>query len=105
MAQAMCVARAGDLGLNGWIYAVERLCTGASTETCTGICTSCYLHVQDEQTVHRTWSAFAALHVYKNRPSTSPSTRSDPHLGLKVLYYSNMDGTSCGPNFCCCFAK
>ena len=104
MAQSMCVAYASDLELPyGWIYAVERLCTGS--ETCTDICTSRFLHVQDSQTVHRTWSAFAALHVYKNRPSTSPSTRHDPHLGLKTYYkYSSVNSSGCGPNFCCCHA-
>ena len=104
MAEAICVARAGDLGLvGGWVYAVERLCTG--TVTCTGICTSRFLHVQDSQSVHHTWRAFAALHIYKGRPNTSPSSRSDPHIGLKVYYYSSMDNTGCGPNFCCCFAN
>ena len=106
MAEAICVARAGDLGLvDGWVYAVERLCTSASMETCTGICTSRYLHVQDSQSVHHTWRAFSALHIYGGRPNTSPSTRSDPHIGLKVYYYRNVDEISCGPNFCCCFAN
>ena len=98
MAQSICTA---ITGFGGWVYAVERRCAGK--ETCTQICGSKALHVQDAQTVNRLWQATAALHVYKNRPSTSPSTVAVPHLGLKVYRYPNINSVHCGPNFCCCF--
>ena len=72
-------------GGGGYNYAVE---------ACIGICPSSFLHVQGSQTTHANWSAFAAMHVYKDHLSTGPSTRSNPFIGLKVLHYNN---------FCCCF--
>ena len=90
--------------LYGWTYAIQRVCS-SSTHTCEEICSSVFLHVQDQQTAHSTWSCLGALHVYKHRPSSSPSTLNQPSIGLKVYwdptYCNNRD---CGPNYCCCLA-
>ena len=104
VAQSVCTSMAIDRRLNGWTYAVQRVCS-SSTETCQEICSSKFLHVQDSQTVHSTWSCIGALHVYKNRPSSSPGTKQAPSIGLKVFWWSNYHThRSCGPNFCCCHA-
>ena len=86
-------------GFGGWVYRAEQMCSGK--ETYTQICGSKALHGQDTQAVKWLWQATAVLHVYKQHPSTSPSTVADPHLGLKVYRYPNTVG--CGPNFRCCF--
>ena len=100
MAQSICTS---VTGIRGWVYAVERLCTSSNKETCTQICESDKLRKQDGQTSKFQWRASAALHVYRNRPSTLPSTVAHPHLGLKVFRYQNIDSPYCGPNFCCCY--
>ena len=77
-----------------------RDCTGQIT--CTQLCTSKNLRNQDRETSESQWFAAAALHVYSNCPSSSPGTPSNPHIGLKVYLYGNVDSTGCGPNWCCC---
>ena len=105
VAQSVCTSMAIDRNLGGWTYAVQRVCS-SNTESCQEICISKFLHVQDSQTVHRTWSCVGALHVYKNRPSSSPSTKNEPSIGLKVYWSSSYHmGRNCGPNYCCCHAR
>ena len=99
LAQSICTSIAG---FRGWTYAVQRVCTGQSTYTCTQICTSQNLRKQDPETSERQWFAAAAIHVYSHRPSSSPGTPSSPHIGLKVFHYGNVDTVGCGPNWCCC---
>ena len=101
MAQSICTSITGVLG---WTYAVQRACTSTNTETCASICLSQNLRSQDPQTSSKTWFAAAAIHVYKNRPSSGPGTVSNPQIGLKVYRYGNLYNTGCGPNFCCCHA-
>ena len=62
----------------------------------TEICESDALRSQDPQTAKRQWRASASLHVYKNRPSSSPSTIADPHNGLKVFQYQDIGSPGCG---------
>ena len=88
---------------HGWVYAVRRDCV--STHSCDDICNSKYLHVQDPQTVSKSWRCVGALHVYDIRPATGNGK--PPKLGLKTLYhgYENCKHSgSCGPNYCCCRA-
>ena len=99
LAQSICTSIAG---FHGWTYAVQRVCSSQSKITCTQICTGQNLQNQDPQTSGRQWFAAAAIHVYSNRPSSSPGTPSSPHIGLKVFHYGNVDNTGCGPNWCCC---
>ena len=47
---------------HGWIYAIHRDC--ASKATCANVCNSKYLHVQDTQTVLRTWRCIGGIHIY-----------------------------------------
>ena len=106
LAQAMCQAYAFQKDLRGRVYAVGRQCP--STSNCRTICESPYLHVQDGQTAHSTWSCIKAFHVYYGRPTTNKSgQQSNAVLGLKSLSFGAddyCDETRCGPNFCCCFA-
>ncbi|CAI8032207.1 hypothetical protein GBAR_LOCUS18230 [Geodia barretti] len=97
MAQSICTSIAGG---QGWIYAVQRSCGGAGT--CTQICTSAKLRSQDPQTQGRQWFAVAAIHVYANRPCSTPGTPANPHIGLKVFRYGDINAAGCGPNWCCC---
>jgi len=99
MAQSICTA---ITGFSGWTYAVQRVCTSSSTVTCNNLCKSPHLRSQDRQTRSREWRAAAAIHVYRNRPSSSPGTAAAPHIGMKVFRYGTIHGTGCGPNFCCC---
>ena len=103
MAQSICTSITGD---PGWVYAVERVCRPSNRETCTQICESDNLRSQSQQTEPTLiqWRASAALLVYNNRPATSPSTVANPHLGLQIFRYRNIDNPGCGPNFCCCYA-
>ena len=101
MAQSICTS---ITGIRGWTYAVARVCNSHNKETCTQICESDKLRRQDPQTADKVWRASAALHVYRNRPSSSPGTIAHPHLGLKVFQYQDIDSSpGCGPNFCCCY--
>ena len=103
IAQSVCTSMAVSKNLDGWAYAVQRLCSG--TDTCLEICTSKSLHEQDPQTKDKRWRGLGALHVYLDRPSSSPGTSNDPHIGLKVYWSSIYHvGTGCGPNYCCCHA-
>lgn len=103
IAQSACEGLLTNSNLPGWVYAVQRLCSG--TENCHQICSSRVLHGQDSQTAHSTWSALGAFHVYGSRPSSSASTRNSPHIGLKVYYNQGYAAsTGCGPNYCCCRA-
>ena len=105
VAQSVCTSMAIGKRLRGWTYAVGRVCS-SSTESCQEICSSKFLHVQDTQTAHSTWSCVGALHVYKSRPSSSPGTKNSPSIGLKVYWSSSYHtGRNCGPNFCCCHAR
>ena len=101
VAQSICTSLTG---LGGWTYAVQRYCHGSSKQTCSRICAYKKLHSQDLQTKNRQWRASAALHVYKNRPSSSapPHIFAPPKLGLKVYVYPNVNSVGCGPNYCCC---
>ena len=103
IAQSICTSLNG--ASPGWTYAVERKCFRDNRETCAQICTSPALRSQDPQTQAKTWIPVAALHVYKNRPSSSPGTVANPRIGLKVYQYSNIHSTGCGPNYCCCHAS
>jgi len=105
MAQAMCQAIAIKNNNAGWVYAVRRQCSSA-TASCTRICASSYLHVQDSQTVHSTWSTIGAFHVYQGRPASTPGTDTNPVMGLKTYWSSGYhNNPHCGPNFCCCYAR
>ena len=97
MAQSICTS---ITNFRGWTYAVQRLCLGPTT--CRKICTSLNLRNQDPRTRGRQWYVAAALHVYTNRPSSRPGTASNPHIGLKVYNYANINQSGCGPNWCCC---
>ena len=105
IAQAACTSMAIGQGLEGWNYAVERVCTPSNpSENCQVVCNSRSLHVQAVQTVG-TWSCVGALQVYKPRPSSSSGTENAPSLGLKVFWSSDYQtGRGCGANFCCCHA-
>ena len=103
LAQASCQALASQQENYGRVYAVGRECT-SSSGNCNAICGSAFLHVQDPQTVHSTWSSIGAFHIYQNQPSTTFGTLNDPVEGLKSkLEPSSLNG--CGPNFCCCIAN
>ena len=103
MAQSICTS---ITGIHGWVYAVERVCHPSNRETCTQICESDKLRSQDLTSEPRLvqWRASAALLVYPNQPSTAPSTAANPHLGLKIFRYENVNNPGCGPNYCCCYA-
>lgn len=90
--------------LSGWVFAVEQVCSGQGSDNCKVICTSPYLHVQDEQTAYANWKTFGAYHVYKGRPSSTPGTRNAPKIGFKVWPQLTHDEL-CGPNYCCCHAN
>ena len=102
IAQAICQAYASERNLNGRVYAVGRRCH-PDTHACNSICASPYLHVQDSQTVHYTWSCINAYHVYGNRLATSYGRRNNAVLGLKSKG-ERCDIRPCGPNYCCCYA-
>ena len=105
VAQSICESIMVINDFAGWVYAVGRTCASSGIATCVEICDSCYQHVQDAQTVHRTWTTVGAVHVYQNRPVTGDGTDSTATLGLKVYwspsYHTN---AACGPNYCCCRA-
>ena len=88
----------------GWVYAVSRDCS--SSATCADVCSSKYLHVQDSQTVSRTWRCIGAVFIYTGRPATGDGKT--PTLGLKSRFYGyevcNIGGY-CGPSYCCCKVK
>ena len=87
----------------GRVYAVGRHC--GYTDTCERICSSKFLHVQDSQTAHDTWSCIAAFHVYSGRPATlNNGNFNTARLGLKSKKES-CTYAYCGPNFCCCIAN
>ena len=100
IAQASCGAYM-PIRPRGWMYAVSRDCSNSAT--CADVCSSKYLHVQDSQTVSRTWSCIGAVFIYTGRPATGDGTT--PTLGLKSRFYGyevcNIGGY-CGPNYCCC---
>ena len=105
IAQSICESMQIVRNLAGWVYAIERVCSNI-TASCTSICATCYLHVQDAQTVQRTWSTLGALHVYKGRPASSAGTVTNPVMGLKTYWSSGYhNGKHCGPNYCCCHAR
>lgn len=100
IAQAGCSSMATLKGIGGWVYAIKRQCP--HQQTCIQICNSLYLRVLDQQTTHLPWSAIGALHVYKNRPS-STATRVKSTQGFKVLWITDYEyHENCGPNYCCC---
>ena len=107
LAQAMCQSYADQASLNGRVYAVGRKCPSpwpSTGDTCVSICESVYLHVQDSQTAHDTWSCISAYHVYYNRPATDGNgERNTARLGLKSKK-ERCNSPRCGPNFCCCYA-
>ena len=103
LAQASCQALASQQDNHGRVYAVGRYCA-SSAGNCNAICGSAYLHVQDSQTVHSTWSSIGAFHIYQNRPSTIYGTQNNPVEGLKSKQEPSSN-TGCGPNFCCCIAN
>ena len=88
------------------LYAVGWDCSWPiHTDTCKCICSSKFLHVQDSQTAHDTWSCIAAFHVYTGRPATqSNGNFNTASLGLKSKK-ETCTSPSCGPNFCCCIAN
>ena len=103
LAQSVCTNMAVSKGLNGWTYAVRRVCSGSVT--CDKMCASKFLHVQDRQTVNRSWKSLGALHVYKKQPSSNTNDNSHPKEGLKVYWSKTYQTrTRCGPNYCCCLA-
>lgn len=102
LAQTMCQAHATQRNLYGIVYAVGRRCD--RQYTCSSICASPYIHVQDSQTAHLSWSCISAYHVYNDRPATSKSgDRQNARLGLKSKG-EKCDYAGCGPNYCCCYA-
>ena len=108
LAQSVCQAYASQRNLYGRVYAVGRRCPDPwynQLDTCTTICASPYLHVQDSQTARGTWSCINAYHIYSNRPATtSHGQQNNAKLGLK----SKQEGcntATCGPNYCCCYAS
>ena len=102
IAQAICTTL--NSNLKRWVYAVGRRCSGTNSDSCSDICESPKLSRQDPKAAHLRWGAFAALRVFKNRPSTSHGTADNPRLGLKAYRYRNINSVGCGPNFCCCYA-
>ena len=107
LAQAMCQSYADQTGLRRRVYAVGRNCPipwSATGDTCDSICESVYLHVQDPQTAHDTWSCIQGYHVYYHRPATTTDgQRNTARLGLKSKK-EPCNNAGCGPNFCCCYA-
>ena len=103
VAQALCQSSTAS---SGRVYAVGRDCRWPThTDTCERICSSKFLHVQDAQTAHDTWSCIAAFHVYPGRPATlSNGNFNTARLGLKSKKEPCTE-PSCGPNFCCCIAN
>ena len=105
IAQSACEGLASNRNLPGWVYGVQRVCSGSNRETCVQLCSSNILRGQDPQTAHRTWSTIGAFHVYGGRPSSGPGTRNAPHQGLKVYYSPTLHRYGgCGANWCCCRA-
>jgi len=104
LAQSICDGIARNKRKTGWVYAVQRLCRSTNRETCTSLCTSNVLRGMDSQTAHSTWSAIDSIHVYYGSPSSSPGNRTNPDIGLKVLWYNSIALNDCGPNYCCCHA-
>ena len=103
IAQADCASMAISRELDGWTFAVKRLCT-SNGDSCESICESPALRQQDSQTSAREWSSIGAFHVYLDRPFTSQGNTCAPHMGLKVLQRASFETyTNCGPNFCCCY--
>ena len=104
IAQSACTSMAINLGNGGWTFAVQRQCDSV-TITCTDLCSLQALHALDGQTKSKRWSCLGALHVYKSRPTSGPSTSSSPSMGFKVYWSRGYEGgKNCGPNFCCCHA-
>ena len=104
VAQAICHSAVLEEGYSSfWTYAVGRLCQWPThTDTCTSICQSANLHVQDAQTVHGKWECITGIHVYSGRKATfTNGDTKTATLGLKT-YQDNCDQPTCGPNFCCC---
>ena len=105
IAQSACSSMAISRNLPGWTFAVQKLCISGQSDNCVQICNSVFLRVQDQQTAHSRWSCIGALHIYKGRPSSSPSTLNHPSIGLKVYWSSTYHNNGyCGPNYCCCRA-
>ncbi len=105
IAQSAGSSMAISRNLHGWTFAVQRVCTSGLTDTCTQICNSVFLRVQDQQAAHSRWSCIGALHIHKGRPSSSPSTVNQPAIGMKVYWNGNYQNAGCcGPNYCCCRA-
>ena len=108
LAQAMCQSAADQTGRWGRVYAVGRRCPSpwpTAGDTCTSICGSVYLHVQDAQTAHGLWSCINAYHVYYSRPATNLNGEiTTATLGLKSKQ-EGCDQRLCGPNYCCCYAE
>ena len=105
-AQSVCTSMAVNRNRSGWTYAVQRQCQGShSTDTCVQVCASQILHKQDSQTKDQPWSTLGAIHVYADRPSSSPGNAENPQIGLKVFWSEKYhQWSTCGPNYCCCFA-
>ena len=104
VAQAICHSAAAAAAKERfWAYAVGRHC-GWPADTCTTICASKHLHVQDSQTVNANWKCVTAFHVYYGRNPTAVNGNAiTATLGLKT-WQDNCDQPLCGPNFCCCIA-
>ena len=94
IAQSVCTSMASNKGM---VYAVRRFCHSNNKRTCVDVCTNDALRQKDPHTSSRGWTAVGALHVFKNRPVSTPGT-----LGLKVFRYSSVKTNGCGPNYCCC---
>ena len=104
IAQSACTSMAVKEGHAGWTFAVQRQCD-SSTKPCEAICATQALHTQDKQSSLKQWSCLGALHVYRERPVSQPSTTSKPSMGFKVYWSPGYHtGQNCGPNYCCCFA-
>ena len=106
IAQAICTSMAIARGENGWTYAVRRVCLLDDPrvfKNCIEVCTM-WLGLQygDPQNRGLKWKCSGALHVFTHRPSSAPSSATQPSVGLKVLWTPGYETVFCGPNFCCC---
>ena len=106
IAQSVCTSMAIKGGHQGWTFAVRRKCDSI-TKPCDVLCGLEALHNLETypEPSKSKWTCLGAVHVYKSRPVSQPSTTKNPSIGFKV-YWSNSyhTGQHCGPNYCCCVA-
>jgi len=95
-AEAVCTALAPS-DKSGWTYAVRRDCTATNGQTCDQLCAASMESQVQSAGAKQLW-CLNAIHIYDNQ-----ATDKSHVVGLKTYRYNSCAGTSCGPNYCCCW--